>query len=676
MKPSSANRFFLLLYCLLPYCLLPSRVIANDSDTLQSIKLDSSVAGQFHYGTLTPLLDLLPGISQVPGNYPESDFRLHHGRAATLSLDGISLLAAPLTAPALEIPLAVEFIDTLALCNGAADCHQGDIQLSSRALSKTGNRFGLELGDRDANNGDIGWYQQGDGVEFMLLGQYARGQDEQQWQYREPQSDSQKGLLMKMAADSLPGARKWQRTELSYQYSYRDAFDSPWGRSFTAKVAPEPFQATAADRVKQQAHRILLDHRLGAAGVRQTHTRLYYQQTERQQRSLTAGEETPVDMLDALALASQVTPYFFDGQQGGIDADLLAYGLRIDGRPAGSEGVHYGLGFQEDRGEYHPRQAGMLWSQGEMNLELPVTGISIADSGRQLAANLGAGFRLASIHLGLDLAYLDSRIERNIGPGAEGLGNGAAALQAGEWVNTDFQDRSWQPSLQLSYGLGNWSLTLASRAEWQAPAAGNSAMRPQESWHHSVSSRWQGENLALEATLWQQSFANWHLDCRVISACNSDLMLQQFNLQDVNARGGHLTLDAQWHSGDWHWPLRVNYDFSHNEAEANACVDNLGLCAGEDGALGWLPEHSLKLTAGVRYANISLTLQGQYLEMADAELDGVTRVDLNLDYRLGNHTFFLRAENLSGETEPQIRGPIGVQTGAGAAVFMGYRWQG
>ncbi|MGS0724352.1 hypothetical protein ACVBIW_21710, partial [Shewanella sp. 30m-9] len=113
---------------------------------------------------------------------------------------------------------------------------------------------------------------------MLLAVDYQSASDDVGYRVARDADSTQKDILFKIAADSLPGARNQQTTEFSYQYSSQEADRGALGlTSVDFSVNPtQLYSAASTDNTEGERQRYVLAHQLIMSSTSTMATDFYY----------------------------------------------------------------------------------------------------------------------------------------------------------------------------------------------------------------------------------------------------------------------------------------------------------------------------------------------------------------------------------------------------------------
>ncbi|MCL2918119.1 hypothetical protein [Shewanella litorisediminis] len=508
-------------------------------------------------GLNTPsALPLYPSGLMVGRGHVFGESRFLHGdsHATVPNFMGISLAAAPYIAPGVWLDagrFGVEAMENCASISGAelACGTQGAGNYLVPAIGTNANSIGLEARDDKSGGLIAGFASRNDALDMSFAGSHLRREEGSDWLV--PTKDTE--VFVGLGASSLPGARKKQRTELSWLY--KDNTSAMPGSEFVQK----------SDR-----QRLQLSHSAQTGDSRRTDTRLFYQET---------GFRTFLADMTAMPASQDKYPGDFSGKLG--DSQFHTYGIVSESLDRfGSHAIGYRLAYQRDGADY------LLADE------------IISDSASVLDLGVRARFGFDWLDIDMDALWRRADLARDSG-------------EAG----TDFRAEGWHYGVGLWFA--DERIALRGEHRFAPPSPGNLEALSQSADHLRLTARWPLGDLQLHGELWYQTFDNLHFDCTEYSDCETVRGVSQFNAGEVDAEGLSLGLQWSGQLGMVKMPLSIQLEENRTRFASGACLEQVDFCWQEGDRVPWQPERQVTLAMGMEAGEWSLSVTGRDSEFAD-----------------------------------------------------------
>ncbi|QYK04204.1 hypothetical protein [Shewanella zhangzhouensis] len=487
--------------------------------------------------------------------FGESRFLHADSHGAIPDLMGTSLAAAPYVAPGVWLDAGRFGIEAMENCASYSewallDCGNqsgGDYLVPS--IGTSGNSIGLEARDDKTGGLRAAFASRNDALDMSFAGSHLRREEGDDWWIQTKDTE----VFVGLGASSLPGARKKQRTELSWLY--KDATSTLPGSNWIQQ----------SDR-----QRLQLSHSVQTGESRRTDTRLFYQETGFHSflANMTMTPTPPIIPIDE-----------YSGKLG--DSAYHTYGIVSESLDRfGAHSIGYRLAYQREGAEY------LL---ADKHIEDSASVLDLGVRGR----------------LGFD--WVDIEVD--------GLWRRADLTRDSTEAGTDFRVDDWQYGVGLWFA--NDSVVLRGEHRFAPPSPGNLQALSQSADHLRLTARWPLGDLMLQGELWYQAFDNLHFDCTELSDCETVRGVSQLNAGEVDAEGLSLGLQWSGQFGMVKMPLSIQLEENRASFASSACLEQYSLCWQDGDRVPWQPQRQVTLAMGLAAGEWSLSVIGRDSEFVD-----------------------------------------------------------
>ena len=244
------------------------------------------------------------------------------------------------------------------------------------------------------------------------------------------------------------------------------------------------------------------------------------------------------------------------------------------------------------------------------------------------------------------------------------------------------------PGAGALYRLNDeWRLLAGVHKGFNPPAPGSSA-REESSINLEAGVRYSSDALSFEAIYFRNDYDNL-VGTVTDSTGGGGQIGDQFDGGEVLVSGLELSADYAIEAGAFKFPIGMNYTWT-NAAEFRNAFDSGFEPWGQvevGDALPYIPEHQLRVTAGIKHERFRTTLaanvvgrmrtkagQGAYDPRETIESHVVW--DMIATWRFTEHlSTYLKIDNLLNETYIAVRRPAGVRPGLPRTAYIGLTYQ-
>jgi len=649
------------------------------------VDLQQSSVSQYHYRDSDITLGLT-GATVLPAT-PHQDVAVTYAGATdgiAILQDGIFFSPAPYSGqylvlqPNLHHQQSVSFSGMTSVTESSAAAF-GKLDYQSVSISPKKNTIDINLegSDNNAINGGVvvsGTTKQNG---MLLAIDYQSASDDVGYRVPRDADATQKDILFKIAADSLPGASSKQTTEFSYQYSSQDTEQGTLGLTEADFVLnpTQVYSAASTDNIEGERQRYVLAHKVILSPKSSMNTDFYYQTYSQQSQDMhfVEGEQINSALLASIAMF-EAAPTAVGMNLGSLtqDNDFAGFGVQTNGVSMyGQHQVTYSARYHTDKAEMRLGQREWLWGNDlvltpttDDEYALTYTDDASAFSSAvdtklnygQWSINLGVGYEHVSVSRELD----DTDVDINA---------------------ADFSDDGWSPSIEVGYQSGAWSAALQAKQAWTVASAGNTEQTAQEALQYQLALQYQQDALSIALTTYFHDYDNQHVSCMWGMVCDYAQISRQENISDVSVVGTDLSIAYGLTFDHFSMPFKAKYQYTQAETDNADCNELMG-CFTANSQLPWVPEHQLTLSSGVIFGDVSIMAQALYQSELGYQgtltnnrpIESQWKVDLAATYRFAEqHEFYLRIENLLDEALVANNTTMGLQGQSEMTAFVGYQ---
>ncbi|MGI1998642.1 TonB-dependent receptor domain-containing protein [Shewanella frigidimarina] len=663
-----------------------AETVAESIDNLNNqLDLQQSSISQFHYRQSDIALGLT-GATVLPTG-PNQDVTITHAGATdgvAILQDGIFFSPAPYSGqhlvlqPNLLHQQKVSF-SSMTSVTESSQAAFGKLDYKSVQISpqKYATDVNVEGSDNNAINGGAVLSGTSKQNGMLLAVDYQSASDDVGYRVARDADMTQKDILFKIAADSLPGARNQQTTEFSYQYSSQEADRGALGlTSVDFSVNPtQLYSAASTDNTEGERQRYVLAHQLIMSSTSTMATDFYYQTYSQQSQEMqfVDGEQINNALLSRIAMF-ETTPTT-DGMNLGAltqNNDFSGFGMQTKGVSMyGQHQVIYSARYHTDKAEMRLGQREWSWNN-DLSLT-PTTddeyALTYTDDASAFSSAVDTKLNYGQWSINLGLGYEHVSVSRE-------LGDVNTSLNA-----ADFSDDGWSPSIEVAYQSGPWLAALQAKQAWTAASAGNIEQTAQEALQYQLALSYQQDALSIAMTAYMHDYDSQHVSCMQGMICDYEQISLQENIKDVSVIGADLSIAYGLTFDHFSIPFKAKYQYTQAETD-NANCNELMACFAADSQLPWVPEQQLTLSSGVVYGNMSIMAQALYQSELDYQggftneraIDSQWKVDIAATYRLTEqHELYVRVENLLDEELVANRTAMGFQGQSEMTTYFGYQ---
>ena len=672
-----------LLACHSPHAVAQTVTESIDKANNQ-VDLQQSSQKQFHYRQSDIALGLT-GATVLP-KAPNANVELMHrgvSDGVAIMQDGIFFSPAPYSGqnivlqPNLQQQQSVTLSSMTSVVEGS-EAAFGKLEYQSVAISekKYAGEFNLEANDdADYSSGVIisGTTKQ---YGMLLAVDYQSASDEVGYELNRDADATQKDIMFKIDADSLPGARNKQTTEFSYQYSSQDTEQGTLGLTNNdfELVPNQRYAAANIDFTESERQRYVLAHKLLLSKTSTVATDFYYQTYAQKTADMLFVDGQTINNALLSDIASFEINPSADGMNLGAlsqDNDFAGFGVQTKGVSMyGQHQVTYSARYHTDKAEMALAEQDWSWDQ---DLSLTAAGDKAAtfvykDDASAFSSAVDTRLNYGQWSVNLGLGYEHVSVSRNVSDDYD-------------LVESDFSDDGWMPSVEVAYTTGAWSAAVQAKQAWTAASAGNLEQEAQEALQYQLAVAYKQDALAMAMTAYMHDYDNQHVGCMFGMVCDYEQITLQENIQDVTVTGIDLSAEYSLVFDRFSIPLKAKYQYTQAESDSGYCSNSNGCFDGET-QLPWVPKQQLALSSGVVVGNVSVMAQALYqseLEYSGnlvnlGSIDSQWKIDLAANYQITEqHEVYLRVENLFDETLVANRTLAGLQAQSEMTTYVGYQ---
>ncbi|WP_394131259.1 TonB-dependent receptor domain-containing protein [Shewanella maritima] len=640
-------------------------------------------AEQFHYRT-SEMPVAQAGMIALPASAGSVNTVVNRGavNGVALQQDGIFLAPAPYSSN-------VQVQPNLLMMTGLNVASMTEVSLGGQGSFGALNYQSVKISPKDmetvinaetSQDGDItgGFITSGQSKQYgMLLAvDYQKASKDVGFSKGFDAEYSNTDVLFKIAADSLAGARKPQRTEFSFQYINNDNDISPVGitpADFNAKPATRYF-SSSQDNEQSKRYRYVVAHEVKLSSQANMLTDFYYQSQEQRINQMQYLDDMLLTPTGLSTIAQFEQAPVAQGLMLGSMAqsnDLEGFGIQTRGETLhGAHKVIYTARYHHDKAEMRLGYQDWMYGQdlsltaGELS---PV--IEYKDDATALTTAVDTQLNYDNLYMNIGLGYENVDVSREVGANFSGLDA------------ADFTNDGWLPSLELGYRQSSWSVALSAKQAWTAASAGNAEQKPQEALQYEVSGRYQGERLGVASSVYYHDFDNQHMSCSWAIPCNYQGKTVQDNISDVAVMGADLSLSYHMNFDSFSIPFTAQYLYAKAEIEEEGC--NFFACYGKDVQLPWVPEHQATINTGLIIGSFSLMFNALYQselgykvsdQVENYSIDGQWKLDVAANYAFSQqHNIYVRVENALDEALISQHTPLGINGQSELTTLIGYQ---
>jgi Fe(3+) dicitrate transport protein len=663
-----------------------AETVTESIDNLNNqLDLQQLSISQFHYRQSDIALGLT-GATVLP-NGPHQDVTITHAGATdgvAILQDGIFFSPAPYSGqhlvlqPNLLHQQKVSF-SSMTSVTESSQAAFGKLDYQSVQISpqKYATDINVEGSDNNAINGGVVLSGTSKQNGMLLAVDYQSAADDVGYRVARDADTTQKDILFKIAADSLPGARNEQMTEFSYQYSSQEADRGTLGlTSVDFSVNPtQLYSAASTDNTEGERQRYVLAHKLIMSSTSTMATDFYYQTYSQQSQAMqfVDGEQINSALLSRIAMF-EATPTANGMNLGSLtqNNDFAGFGMQTKGVSMyGQHQVTYSARYHTDKAEMRLGQRDWSWNN-DLSLT-PTTddeyALTYTDDASAFSSAVDTKLNYGQWSINLGLGYEHVSVSRE-------LGDVNTSLNA-----ADFSDDGWSPSIEVAYQSGPWLAALQAKQAWTAASAGNIEQTAQEALQYQLALSYQQDALSIAMTAYMHDYDNQHVSCMQGMICDYEQISLQENIKDVSVVGADLSIAYGLTFDHFSIPFKAKYQYTQAETDSANC-NELMACFAANSQLPWVPEQQLALSSGVVYGDMSVMAQALYQSELgyqggftnERAIDSQWKVDIAATYRLTEqHELYLRVENLLDEELVANSTAMGFQAQSEMTTYFGYQ---
>jgi Fe(3+) dicitrate transport protein len=663
-----------------------AETVTESIDNLNNqLDLQQLSISQFHYRQSDIALGLT-GATVLP-NGPHQDVTITHAGATdgvAILQDGIFFSPAPYSGqhlvlqPNLLHQQKVSF-SSMTSVTESSQAAFGKLDYQSVQISpqKYATDINVEGSDNNAINGGVVLSGTSKQNGMLLAVDYQSAADDVGYRVARDADTTQKDILFKIAADSLPGARNEQMTEFSYQYSSQEADRGTLGlTSVDFSVNPtQLYSAASTDNTEGERQRYVLAHKLIMSSTSTMATDFYYQTYSQQSQAMqfVDGEQINSALLSRIAMF-EATPTADGMNLGSLtqNNDFAGFGMQTKGVSMyGQHQVTYSARYHTDKAEMRLGQRDWSWNN-DLSLT-PTTddeyALTYTDDASAFSSAVDTKLNYGQWSINLGLGYEHVSVSRE-------LGDVNTSLNA-----ADFSDDGWSPSIEVAYQSGPWLAALQAKQAWTAASAGNIEQTAQEALQYQLALSYQQDALSIAMTAYMHDYDNQHVSCMQGMICDYEQISLQENIKDVSVVGADLSIAYGLTFDHFSIPFKAKYQYTQAETDSANC-NELMACFAANSQLPWVPEQQLALSSGVVYGDMSVMAQALYQSELgyqggftnERAIDSQWKVDIAATYRLTEqHELYLRVENLLDEELVANSTAMGFQAQSEMTTYFGYQ---
>ncbi|WP_351014708.1 TonB-dependent receptor [Shewanella sp. AC91-MNA-CIBAN-0169] len=663
-----------------------AETVTESIDNLNNqLDLQQLSISQFHYRQSDIALGLT-GATVLPTG-PHQDVTITHAGATdgvAILQDGIFFSPAPYSGqhlvlqPNLLHQQKVSF-SSMTSVTESSQAAFGKLDYQSVQISpqKYATDINVEGSDNNAINGGVVLSGTSKQNGMLLAVDYQSAADDVGYRVARDADTTQKDILFKIAADSLPGARNEQMTEFSYQYSSQEADRGTLGlTSVDFSVNPtQLYSAASTDNTEGERQRYVLAHKLIMSSTSTMATDFYYQTYSQQSQAMqfVDGEQINSALLSRIAMF-EATPTADGMNLGSLtqNNDFAGFGMQTKGVSMyGQHQVTYSARYHTDKAEMRLGQRDWSWNN-DLSLT-PTTddeyALTYTDDASAFSSAVDTKLNYGQWSINLGLGYEHVSVSRE-------LGDVNTSLNA-----ADFSDDGWSPSIEVAYQSGPWLAALQAKQAWTAASAGNIEQTAQEALQYQLALSYQQDALSIAMTAYMHDYDNQHVSCMQGMICDYEQISLQENIKDVSVVGADLSIAYGLTFDHFSIPFKAKYQYTQAETDSANC-NELMACFAANSQLPWVPEQQLALSSGVVYGDMSVMAQALYQSELgyqggftnERAIDSQWKVDIAATYRLTEqHELYLRVENLLDEELVANSTAMGFQGQSEMTTYFGYQ---
>ncbi|QHS12547.1 TonB-dependent receptor [Shewanella sp. Arc9-LZ] len=663
-----------------------AETVTESIDNLNNqLDLQQLSISQFHYRQSDIALGLT-GATVLPTG-PHQDVTITHAGATdgvAILQDGIFFSPAPYSGqhlvlqPNLLHQQKVSF-SSMTSVTESSQAAFGKLDYQSVQISpqKYATDINVEGSNNNAINGGVVLSGTSKQNGMLLAVDYQSAADDVGYRVARDADTTQKDILFKIAADSLPGARNEQMTEFSYQYSSQEADRGTLGlTSVDFSVNPtQLYSAASTDNTEGERQRYVLAHKLIMSSTSTMATDFYYQTYSQQSQAMrfVDGEQINSALLSRIAMF-EATPTANGMNLGSLtqNNDFAGFGMQTKGVSMyGQHQVTYSARYHTDKAEMRLGQRDWSWNN-DLSLT-PTTddeyALTYTDDASAFSSAVDTKLNYGQWSINLGLGYEHVSVSRE-------LGDVNTSLNA-----ADFSDDGWSPSIEVAYQSGPWLAALQAKQAWTAASAGNIEQTAQEALQYQLALSYQQDALSIAMTAYMHDYDNQHVSCMQGMICDYEQISLQENIKDVSVVGADLSIAYGLTFDHFSIPFKAKYQYTQAETDSANC-NELMACFAANSQLPWVPEQQLALSSGVVYGDMSVMAQALYQSELgyqggftnERAIDSQWKVDIAATYRLTEqHELYLRVENLLDEELVANSTAMGFQGQSEMTTYFGYQ---
>lgn len=663
-----------------------AETVTESIDNLNNqLDLQQLSISQFHYRQSDIALGLT-GATVLPTGSHQDVTITHAGATDGVAIlqDGIFFSPAPYSGqhlvlqPNLLHQQKVSF-SSMTSVTESSEAAFGKLDYQSVQISpqKYATDINVEGSDNNAINGGVVLSGTSKQNGMLLAVDYQSAADDVGYRVARDADTTQKDILFKIAADSLPGARNEQMTEFSYQYSSQEADRGTLGlTSVDFSVNPtQLYSAASTDNTEGERQRYVLAHKLIMSSTSTMATDFYYQTYSQQSQAMqfVDGEQINSALLSRIAMF-EATPTADGMNLGSLtqNNDFAGFGMQTKGVSMyGQHQVTYSARYHTDKAEMRLGQRDWSWNN-DLSLT-PTTddeyALTYTDDASAFSSAVDTKLNYGQWSINLGLGYEHVSVSRE-------LGDVNTSLNA-----ADFSDDGWSPSIEVAYQSGPWLAALQAKQAWTAASAGNIEQTAQEALQYQLALSYQQDALSIAMTAYMHDYDNQHVSCMQGMICDYEQISLQENIKDVSVVGADLSIAYGLTFDHFSIPFKAKYQYTQAETDSANC-NELMACFTANSQLPWVPEQQLALSSGVVYGDMSVMAQALYQSELgyqggftnERAIDSQWKVDIAATYRLTEqHELYLRVENLLDEELVANSTAMGFQAQSEMTTYFGYQ---
>jgi Fe(3+) dicitrate transport protein len=663
-----------------------AETVTESIDNLNNqLDLQQLSISQFHYRQSDIALGLT-GATVLP-NGPHQDVTITHAGATdgvAILQDGIFFSPAPYSGQHLVLqPNLLHqqkvFFSSMTSVTESSEAAFGKLDYQSVQISpqKYATDINVEGSNNNAINGGVVLSGTSKQNGMLLAVDYQSAADDVGYRVARDADTTQKDILFKIAADSLPGARNEQMTEFSYQYSSQEADRGTLGlTSVDFSVNPtQLYSAASTDNTEGERQRYVLAHKLIMSSTSTMATDFYYQTYSQQSQAMqfVDGEQINSALLSRIAMF-EATPTADGMNLGSLtqNNDFAGFGMQTKGVSMyGQHQVTYSARYHTDKAEMRLGQRDWSWNN-DLSLT-PTTddeyALTYTDDASAFSSAVDTKLNYGQWSINLGLGYEHVSVSRE-------LGDVNTSLNA-----ADFSDDGWSPSIEVAYQSGPWLAALQAKQAWTAASAGNIEQTAQDALQYQLALSYQQDALSIAMTAYMHDYDNQHVSCMQGMICDYEQISLQENIKDVSVVGADLSIAYGLTFDHFSIPFKAKYQYTQAETDSANC-NELMACFAANSQLPWVPEQQLALSSGVVYGDMSVMAQALYQSELgyqggftnERAIDSQWKVDIAATYRLTEqHELYLRVENLLDEELVANSTAMGFQAQSEMTTYFGYQ---